>query len=113
MSAVIDPDKLAELRMLGGDALVSQLLARFLESSPALLAQAETALQAGDASGVAFCVHTLKGSAMSLGISEMSTVLAELNVRAKAGKLDGVSSDLAHLAELLEAVRQYKTQNFP
>lgn len=99
--------------MLGGDTLVSQLLAKFLESSPTLIVQAETALRTGDAARVDFCVHTLKGSAMSLGLTEMSDVLTELNVRTKAHQLDGIAADLERLTALLEAVRQYKAQNFP
>ncbi|MFZ5627846.1 MAG: Hpt domain-containing protein [Spirochaetota bacterium] len=113
MSAGIAPQKLSELRMLGGDALVSQLLAKFLESSPVLIAQAETALQTGDAAKVDFCVHTLKGSAMSLGLTEMSDLLAQLNVRTKARQLEGVGLELSRLAAQLDAVREYKAQNFP
>ncbi|HMV37145.1 MAG TPA: Hpt domain-containing protein [Turneriella sp.] len=113
MPVSIAPQKLAELRLLGGDALVSQLLAKFLESSSSLIAQAEVALQSGDAAKVDFCVHTLKGSAMSLGLTEMSDLLVALNTRTKARQLEGMAADFTQLAVLLEAVRQYKAQNFP
>lgn len=109
----IAPDKLNELRTLGGNALVSQLLAKFLESSSSLIAQAGAALQSGDATKVDFCVHTLKGSAMSIGLTEMSDLLIKLNVKTKARQLDGIEGDLAQLGTLLEGVRLYKAQNFP
>ncbi|GAB4433047.1 MAG: hypothetical protein OHK0011_15990 [Turneriella sp.] len=63
MSGGIAPEKLNELRALGGNALVGQLLAKFIESSPPLIAEAEAALQAGDAPRLDFCVHTLQGRA--------------------------------------------------
>ncbi len=113
MSASIAPERLAELRSLGGDELISQLLTKFLESSPPLIEEAKAALQSGDAAKVDFCVHTLKGSAMSLGLTELSDLLIALNVRTKARQLEGVAADLAQLSLLLEAVRHYKAQNFP
>lgn len=113
MPAEIAPDKLAELKSLGGDTLITKLLEKFLENSARLIADGQAACVTGDATKVDYCVHTLKGSAMSLGLNDMSDVLVNLNVRTKAKNLDGAEADFAKLAAQLEEVRAYKSAQFP
>lgn len=112
MPAEIAPDKLAELRSLGGDELISKLLGKFVENSARLINEAVTAAAAGNADKVDYCVHTLKGSAMSLGLSEMSEILIPLNVRTKAKDLSGAAEDLEKLKQQLRDVEAYKARYF-
>ena len=77
MTHEIAPRKLAELRSRGSDALVEELLCKFIGSSTGLLAQAKSALTSGNATQVDFCVHTLKGGALSIGLTEMVNLLSE------------------------------------
>ncbi len=113
MAAEISPDKLAELQSLGGAALITKLLDKFLENSARLIADGQAAVAEGDATKVDYCVHTLKGSALSLGLNEMGELLTNLNVRTKAKNLDGAEADFAKLAAQLEEVRAYKAKQFP
>jgi HPt (histidine-containing phosphotransfer) domain-containing protein len=113
MATEISPEKLAELKSLGGDELITKLLAKFTENSAKLIADAQAALAANDAAKVDYCVHTLKGSAMSLGLNSMSAILVDLNVRTKAQNLANAGEDLAKLAKLLDEVKQYKAEKFP
>lgn len=113
MASEIAADKLAELKALGGDALISKLLGKFVENSGKLLADALAATAAGDAAKVDYCVHTLKGSALSLGLNDMSSILVELNTRTKAKNLTGAEADLKKLQQLLIEVKDYKNLNFP
>jgi HPt (histidine-containing phosphotransfer) domain-containing protein len=112
MAAEISPDKLAELQSLGGAALITKLLDKFLENSARLIADGQAAVASGDATKVDYCVHTLKGSALSLGLNEMGELLTQLNVRTKAKNLDGAEADFAKLAAQLEEVRAYKAKHF-
>ncbi|HRP70716.1 MAG TPA: Hpt domain-containing protein, partial [Turneriella sp.] len=66
-----------------------------------------------DVAKVDYCVHTLKGSAMSLGFAAMSAILIDLNNRTKVKNLDGASADLDKLEALLAEVKVYKEANFP
>lgn len=113
MPAEISPDKLAELRSLGGDELISKLLGKFVENSARLINEAVTSAATGNADKVDYCVHTLKGSAMSLGLGEMSAILIPLNVRTKAKDLSGAAEDLEKLKQLLREVETYKARYFP
>ncbi|MBV6493073.1 MAG: hypothetical protein LDLANPLL_01088 [Turneriella sp.] len=113
MGTEISPEKLAELRNLGGDALITKLLAKFVENSATLLADAKKALDANDATKLDYCVHTLKGSAMSLGLSTMGAILVDLNTRTKAKNLEGAGADLDKLEILLKEVKTYKDRAFP
>lgn len=113
MATEISPEKLAELKALDGDALITKLLGKFIENSARLLIEARTALSAKDAAKVDYCVHTLKGSAMSLGLNSMSAILVDLNVRTKGQNLDGAGADIDKLEQLLEEVKTYKAAAFP
>mgnify|MGYP001590156698 CR=1 FL=1 len=113
MASEIAADKLAELKALGGDALISKLLGKFVENSGKLLSDALAATAAGDAAKVEYCVHTLKGSALSLGLNDMSNILVDLNVRTKAKNLTSAEADLKKLQQLLLEVKDYKDVNFP
>lgn len=113
MSSEIAVEKLAELKELGGDALVTKLLGKFVENSARLLTEAATAVAAGDSAKVDYCIHTLKGSALSLGLSEMSDILVKLNIRTKAKNLEGADADLKKLQLLLDEVAVYKAAKFP
>jgi len=113
MATEISAEKLAELKSLGGDALIAKLLLKFVENSEKLLAEARTAVTAGDASKVDYCVHTLKGSSLSLGLTSMSTILVDFNHRTKAKNLEGAAADLDQLDKLLIEAREYKAKNFP
>ena len=113
MPTEIAADKLAELKALGGDALISKLLGKLMENSGKLLSDALAAVAAGDAAKVDYCVHTLKGSALSLGLNDMSNILVDLNMRTKAKNLTGAEEDLKKLQLLLIEVKDYKAKIFP
>lgn len=113
MATEISAEKLAELKSLGGDALIAKLLGKYVENSEKLLNEARTALAANDGNKVDYCIHTLKGSALSLGLTSMSTILVDLNVRTKAHNLENVGPDLDKLDKLLIEAREYKEKNFP
>ncbi len=112
MAAEISPDKLAELKSLGGDALIKKLLEKFLENSARLIQEGQAAIASGDATKVDYCVHTLKGSAMSLGFNEMSDILINLNLRTKAKNIENAAVDFEKLAAQLREIAVYKSQHF-
>ncbi|MBL8035390.1 MAG: Hpt domain-containing protein [Leptospiraceae bacterium] len=113
MAAEISPEKLAELKSLGGDELIAKLLAKFIENSEKLLRDALAAVAANDAAKAEYCVHTLKGSALSLGLTDMSNILVDLNTRTKAKNLTNADQDLKALQKMLQDVSKYKAEKFP
>jgi HPt (histidine-containing phosphotransfer) domain-containing protein len=113
MACEISPEKLAELQGLGGNALVTKLLEKFTENSARLLADAQAALAAGDAAKVDYCIHTLKGSSLSLGFEPMGAILVPLNIETKAKNLTNCADALTRLKGLLDDVVAYKATKFP
>lgn len=88
------------LRRFGGDArLFGSLLERFAEDSASLLENLARAWQAGDSEGAVAVLHSLKGSAGTMGAQRLAARAAEGERHGKAGA--GVPADvMAELATL-------------
>lgn len=81
MASVLDPavvDQLRALAQAGNPDLLERLQASFARDTPERLRALRTAVAAGDAEGVAFNVHTLKGSAANLGAIEIVGTCEEI-----------------------------------
>jgi HPt (histidine-containing phosphotransfer) domain-containing protein len=71
---VLDPGVVSELRALtrsGDPELLRRLGASFARDAPRRVDALRAAVAAGDAEGVAFAIHTLRGSAATLGAIEV------------------------------------------
>ena len=64
-------DQLRSLAQAGNSDLLGKLQASFARDTPIRLQALRAAVAAGDAEGVAFNVHTLKGSAANLGAGDI------------------------------------------
>jgi two-component system, sensor histidine kinase and response regulator len=74
MASVLDPEVVDQLRALvraGNPDLLNRLRASFARDTPERLRALRTAVASGDVDGVAFNLHTLKGSAANLGAIEI------------------------------------------
>jgi HPt (histidine-containing phosphotransfer) domain-containing protein len=68
-------------------ALITRLLLSYLAKTPPGLEVLARLAQAGDVAAVTDQAHALKGSASNLGVTAMSTLLAEIEDDARAGTL--------------------------
>ena len=112
MAVKIAEDKLEELRELsdGNDDLVLELLDKFLDSTPKLVQQARKAIEENNEQQIDYCVHTMKGSCLSLGLEPMADYLVELNKKTKQGDLSQISSELDQVEKYIEEVGEYRKQ---
>ena len=110
MKLQIEQDKYDELVDLGGgtQALLAELLDKYLENSPKLITDAKKALQENNAKQVDYCIHTLKGSTLCLGLQPLGKALVEVNVQTKLGDISGVDSVLAETDDFLSQIREYR-----
>lgn len=113
MAVEIQSDRLTELNALGGAVLISTLLSKFIASAKKLTDQAARVIQAQNFEEYVYCIHTLKGSAMSLGLLPMGDLLVKLNERAKAQDFEGAQNDVAQLQSMLKEIEAFKTANYP
>ena len=93
--ARLDPVALEELRELGGDEFVVDLVATFAADAPPLLA----VLRGSDVDEVRRAAHTLKSNGTTFGATRFAELCRELEEQAKAGDLTGAPA----LADRIEA----------
>ena len=86
-------------------ALRRELAALFLEDVPARVAELEAAVRQEDREALRRAAHQLKGTAATVGATEVARSAAELETAAGASRLEAVSGLLAGLHAALERVR--------
>ncbi len=97
---VLDPEAIAALQAVGegdGGAFFRELVDIFLADTPQRLAEAETALAAGDFATAGRAVHSIKGSAGNFGASGLSRLAFQAESEAKAERADGMRAVLPAL----------------
>lgn len=85
---ILDPNALDALRDLqddGDDDLLGELIALFLEDSPARIAGMRDAIVREDWPALASWAHSLKGSCGSLGARHMAELCARLEHLGRSG----------------------------
>ena len=91
-ASAIDPACIAQYRELdpeGGTRLAARILRIYLESTPALFAELEAAVHAGDAAGVQRTAHSLKSAAGNVGARALQSAMQALE---QAGRTDDRAS---------------------
>ncbi|MDX1998478.1 MAG: ATP-binding protein [Thermoanaerobaculia bacterium] len=86
---VLDVQRLDHLRILGDRSkvdLVSSLVGRFLAEVDTRVTAVVERLAAGDADGLVFAAHSLKGSSAQLGAVRFAAVCGELERAAREGR---------------------------
>jgi signal transduction histidine kinase/DNA-binding response OmpR family regulator len=110
----LNPVALQQLRLTVGDdpAILGELIDAFLEDAPALMADIERAIEAGDAPGLRLAAHSLKSNSSTFGAMRLAHLCAELEAAGKEERMAD-APDLASqvrqaypsVAAALEAIR--------
>ncbi len=95
----LDDGALKNLRDLGGDEFLDEVIDAFLADAPELVATLRRALDEGSSEELRRAAHTLKSNGATLGATEFAELCRTLEARAKAGELDGAG-------ELVDRVEQ-------
>jgi PAS domain S-box-containing protein len=95
----LDDDALQNLRDLGGEDFLGEVIDAFLADAPTLLATLRSSLDDGNSEELRRAAHTLKSNGATLGAKEFAELCRTLEQRAKAGELD----DAAELVGRIEA----------
>lgn len=83
------------LRSLGGDALLTQMVAVFVDYSRDRVQALQVAAVAGDLAAAAAAAHTLKGSARQLGLIAMGNACVAVEEASKQGDVAAARSHTA------------------
>ncbi len=103
------PIDLARLHKItrGDEEFQTELLITFLKDAPTYLEGVKQAVNAEDYNALALRAHQLKGAASSMGILKLPNLAAQLEVQAKATKLEAAQSILEEMEAILEQVKAF------
>jgi PAS domain S-box-containing protein len=108
----LDDVALENLRDLGGDDFLREVIDAFLADAPGLVATLRRSLEEGSAEELRRAAHTLKSNGATLGAAGFAELCRDLEHRARAGELDGagdlverIEQDYVPLEEVLSALR--------
>ena len=97
-SITLDDGALQNLRQLGGDDFLGEVIDAFLADAPGLLATLRRSLDTGSTEELRRAAHTLKSNGATLGAEGFAELCRTLEQRAKAGELDD-AAELVHRIE--------------
>jgi CheY-like chemotaxis protein/HPt (histidine-containing phosphotransfer) domain-containing protein len=95
----LDDDALKNLRELGGDDFLAEVIDAFLADAPGLLATLRQSLDDVSSEELRRAAHTLKSNGATLGAHGFADLCRTLEQRAKTGELEGAEK----LVEEIEA----------
>jgi HPt (histidine-containing phosphotransfer) domain-containing protein len=95
--SVIDAAAIEKLQKLGGDPLVSEMIALFLRDTPERIAAISNGLKENDLRTVFKAIHPLSSGAGNIGAVKMFEIAGKLEAAAKDSQCDGVKRLLPEL----------------
>ena len=98
---------LAGLRALGGDGLMKQMAAVFIEHSAGRIGAMQTAIDSGDLQNAVIAAHTLKGSARQLGLATMADACLAVELAGKEGDAAAAKLRAAAVHEAYTAAAEW------
>lgn len=102
----LDTAALDNLRELGGDDFLTEVIDTFLADAPTLLATLRRSLDDGEASELRRAAHTLKSNGATLGAGDFAELCRTLEGRAKDGQLAGASQLVDRIEQAYESLRE-------
>ena len=103
-------EEIDALRELTGDQEFEELIEVFLSYGADRVGALGLAIGRGDASGLADEAHALRGSSASLGVRELASLCAQLEVRGREGRIDGARPVYEELVSEFDRVTGYVAQ---
>jgi HPt (histidine-containing phosphotransfer) domain-containing protein len=109
----LDAAALDNLREIGGDEFLGELIDTFLAETPGLLAELRGSFESGGVDAARTAAHTLKSNGATLGAGAFSDLCRELEEMARAGRVAGteelvdrVEAEYVRVEAALGAVRE-------
>jgi HPt (histidine-containing phosphotransfer) domain-containing protein len=103
----IDPEALVRLERIGGPVFVKRMIDLFLMEAPQRLAAAREGEKSGNIAALAEAAHSLKSSAHNYGASRLSFIAEEIELSARANKVENLSTLLNDLEQAYSTVKSW------
>lgn len=105
---IIDFVVLEQLEKYGGRELVEESLVEFAEDTKNILLSCQNALKDNNFSILKGNLHTLKGNAGTLGITQVAEKASEIEKKLKENNLENIGNDLLHLSKVFDVFLQFR-----
>ena len=105
-SVSLDDDALQNLRDLGGEEFLREVIDAFLADAPELIAALRGSLDVASAEELRRAAHTLKSNGATLGAEGFAELCRTLEQRAKAGELDGAGELVGRIEQEYGALEE-------
>jgi HPt (histidine-containing phosphotransfer) domain-containing protein len=102
----LDNGALDDLRGLGGDDFLTEVIDTFFADAPTLMATLHRSLDEGSAAELRRAAHTLKSNGATLGAADFAELCRTLEQRAKNGQLTGASELIERIEREYEALHE-------
>jgi CheY-like chemotaxis protein/HPt (histidine-containing phosphotransfer) domain-containing protein len=102
----VDAAALENLRELGGDDFLDEVIDTFIADAPTLTATLGASLAAQDADELRRAAHTLKSNGATLGAAGFSELCRALEQRAKSGRLEDASELVVRIEQEYRALEE-------
>ena len=109
--APLDGDRLAEV-CEGDREFERELLDEYLQSIPALIRQAQEAVEGQDPDQLRRAAHTLKGASSSVGATAVYQTSLALELSARENRLDDARTICEQLCESFAELKAYMPVHF-
>lgn len=111
MQYAINPETVAELRSLMGDAL-KEVIEVYLEIMPGQIRELDEAISSGDADRVFNISHKMKSSSSSIGATGLAEKAEAIELTAREGSIDGTAEMFSELEALYRDAERYLRNEF-
>jgi PAS domain S-box-containing protein len=102
---VLSVQALEQIRELGSEDLLKEIVDLYLSESPPLVARMREAWQSGDRGALEMLAHTLKGSSRHVGANRLAAVLSDVELRSQKGTAISDEGQLAAIEAAFERAR--------
>ncbi len=83
------------------------LKSNFINNTTNKVCELETAISAQDYEKIEFLAHSLKGSCATFGAKKVASISAQMEQSAKHCEMEKIESDLPHLTESIDQLKEY------
>jgi len=106
---VIDKTTFDELKQMSGEDFINELIDTFLEDTPEMIAEINSAFVSNNVDSFRRAAHSLKSNAATFGASQLAALAKELEMLGRENKLHETGDRLKALDEAYESVRNELT----
>ncbi len=100
----VDPAAIERLREIGDAAFLKDVFSAFESDTAKRLAAMREMLATGDVTGLKRAAHTIKGSSLNVGATNLTATSLQLEQMAGAGKLEGAGEQITRMEEEFKRV---------